>query len=410
MKDTKAIQNKGIKNNFFLDAGFSIYIFTLTAANHTIFSNYAIILLVILTTYMCLRSKKIFMSWYFILELTFIAYSFYQIKSNRVLYVDAAQDNINTLIKCVSINLTLYNFIIIRNDFNKILSLYVSSIFCGVIALFIFGWSSLLVGRFLHDESYTILGQTADASSNGTGIVAAVAFIICLYLYWKSNRFKCLFINTTLLLCIFLTGSRKAIGLLAVGTFLVIYYMNPKKKLRNTLLVGALVVVGYFLIMNISVFYELLGSRIENTINYISTGNTNESSMKTRINLINLGMKYIKENLIYGYGLANYSQIVTNGGYYSHNNFIEILFSGGIIGFCIYYFKYLFVLMNVFTTKIKKGVNTYLIMKILLSLFITFAILEYWFVTYYERNYMIIHIFILALCKLYKNGYEIKNT
>lgn len=393
--------------DLFLNMVFSIYIYMTTVANHSIYLDVATIFLMISTAYMCLRYRRIFMSWYFILELIFIGYSFYQIKSGMVLFIDAAQTNLNTLIKCVAINLVVYNFILIKNDFNKVLSIYVSSIFFGIITLFVFGWRSLLVGRFLHDGNYRFLGQGAEADSNGTGMIAAIAFIICIYLYWRSYRSKCVIINITLLLCIFLTGSRKAIGLVIVGTFLAIYYMNPTKKLRNILFAVFLLVGGCFIVMKVPVFYNLLGSRIENIINFIQSGSTNEDSMNTRNDLIQMGITYIQYNPLYGYGLANYSPIVTHGGYYSHNNFIEILFSSGIIGFCIYYSKYLFVLIKVAINRFKKDKNLYTIRKILLGIFLIMTLFEYWIVTYFERNLMIIHLFVLALCNYMRSD---KNT
>jgi O-antigen ligase len=126
--------------------------------------------------------------------------------------------------------------------------------------------------------------------------------------------------------------------------------------------------------------------------------------MSTRNWLIKKGMEYFWKRPITGYGLDNFRIITNYSNLYSHNNFIEILFSSGVIGFCIYYSKYLLLLIKQCTLKLTKSNHYYITAKMLLCLFVIFTVFEYWFVTYYERSIIIVHIFILGFINIKKTS------
>ena len=272
----------------------------------------------------------------------------------------------------------------------------------GVITFFFIGWRTLLDGRFLQDTSVRFIGVTADVHSNWVGIVAAMAFIFGLFLFLKKSKSKCVFISGILTICIFLTGSRKAIMLAAIGLFISVFFIYPEKRLRKIFISIFLLMMGYFMIMSVPFLYKIAGSRIEATINYYLRGTGEDSSMSTRDYLITKGMIYIKENLKTGYGLNNYRLIANNYDLYSHNNFIEILFSSGIIGFCIYYSKYILLFIKLIIWRRSAILEVNVLRNILFCLFITMTVFEYWFVTYYERNFMIVHVIILSFLRIYK--------
>jgi O-antigen ligase len=328
----------------------------------------------------------------------------WQIKEGIAVHRNVAQTKVDTLIKCILINWSLYNFIVLINDFNRILKVYVNAVFFGVITLFVLGWRTLLAGRFLQYTSIYFLGAKADVHSNGVGIIAAIGLIIAVYLYLKNEKLKCFIINSVLLACVFLTGSRKSIVLTGVGIFLIILYLYPRKKFRKIMFGMFGILLGFLLIMKVPYLYEIAGSRIENTIDFFLTGKTKEASMSTRNRLVETGLKYFQKRPGTGYGLDNFRMITNRSKLYAHNNFVEILFSSGILGFGIYYSKYLWL---IFRQVHLKGVMTreeYVTAKMLLWLFLLFFILEYWVVTYYERDILIIHIYVISYIKILKSN------
>lgn len=395
------------KNELFANSIFFLYLYITLVANYTIYSDILTLVFLGTTAYLCLNKKRFEFSIYFFIDIIFIVYSFIQIKFGIAVYPSEALTKINTLIKCFIINLAVFNFIVIINNFKRILTVYVYAVFMGIITLFIIGWRTLLEGRFLQYTSVNFLGMEADVHSNNVGIISALALIFAVYLFIKNDKGKCFSISSVLLLCVFLTGSRKSIALAAAGLFLLIMYMYPTKKLRKIILSMMGMILGLLLLINIPFLYEIAGSRIVNSIQFFVTGETKEASMSTRNWLIEVGMEYFRKRQKTGYGLDNFRIITNYNNLYSHNNFVEILFSSGVIGFCIYYSKYILLLIKQSTLKLKKTNEYYITAKMLLCLFVIFTVFEYWFVTYYERSIIIIHIFILGFLNLYETSAKV---
>jgi len=104
-------------------------------------------------------------------------------------------------------------------------------------------------------------------------------------------------------------------------------------------------------------------------------------SAKARSDMIRFGWHYFLENPLGGIGIGNATAIY---GSYLHNNYIELLCCGGIIGFVIYYSRYLFLLcsiirnINICNNKKESIYPCFILLSILL-------ILDYGRVTYYTK-------------------------
>lgn len=390
------------RNEFITDALFFQYIYLTFVANYTIYSDIATLLFLFMTGYLCVVKKRFYFSFYFVIDFLFILYSFLQIKLGIAVYQTIALTMTFTLMKCLVINWATFAFIVLKNDLKRILTVYVYAVFTGIITFFIIGWRTLLEGRFLQYTSVSFLGVKADVHSNGVGIVAALAFLFTLFLFLKNKPGRCFILGSVLLTSIVLTGSRKSIAIAAVGAFFLLLCLYPDKKFRIIGLTSLGGLFGLLFVRNVPYLYEIAGSRIENTIHFFLTGETKEASMLTRNWLIKIGMSYVQKRLKTGYGLDNFKMITNYNRLYSHNNYVEILFNSGIFGFCIYYSKYIFLLVSQLTVKIMKNDTYYVTNKLLMFLFIIFTAFEYWFVTYYERSIIIVHIFLLSFLYLYQ--------
>jgi O-antigen ligase len=237
------------------------------------------------------------------------------------------------------------------------------------------------------------LGEEFGLNPNTLGMVLSHSTIALIYLGMK-NKSKLYFIFILpLISLVFLSGSRKAFLMIIGGTFLLFFlYTNKVKNKLFVIVVAILSFWGiYQIIMNIPFFYEVLGKRINitNIVNHQFTASTN-----TRISMIKEGWFLFTKRPIIGYGLENY-RLVSSFGTYSHNNYIELLVSTGLVGFIIYYSLPVCILISSLIKKIK-GNSEYNIIIVFVSIIL---IIDLAMVSY---GHLITHFIIAASVSYYK--------
>ena len=189
-------------------------------------------------------------------------------------------------------------------------------------------------------------------NANDVGLKLSVGFALALYFGFekKENALRACFWGLGLLFVVIglYTGSRKVV-LMLIGVIALFMFLYSKHKIAATLVVVISTVVMYFAIMKIEPLYNVLGVRIENMLQGIFGGGTTEGSFNTRAEMIKLGWEAFLDRPIFGYGLNNFRTLyeqATGLSTYSHNNFIEILVSGGLVGALLYYFIYGYVFVK----------------------------------------------------------------
>lgn len=178
------------------------------------------------------------------------------------------------------------------------------------------------------------------------GIAAAFAALFGLYL-WQTTKKKLYLLQIPLGLCIVvLSGSKSA--LIAFLILFLIYYLVTANHLLSRfsiLLVSALLIIcAYFIIMNNESLYSLMGYRIYGFARTISgeSGGQDED----RITMIKLGLDVFSKYPIFGAGFDCFR--VVNGwtATWSHCNYTEVLSCFGLVGFVLYYSRYLLIYKN----------------------------------------------------------------
>lgn len=214
------------------------------------------------------------------------------------------------------------------------------------------------------------LGAALDLNPNTIGLVLSYASISAVYLIKELNKSKYCFAIIPFVTVALFTGSRKAFLIICGGiALLLLLYSNKKKEKVISIMVAFFIIYGlYMIVMNIPMLYEVIGKRLEG-MNIIA-GNMNAST-RTRLFMIQEAWEFFKTRPFIGYGLENFSKLSVFGTY-SHNNYMEVICSTGIIGFFIYYSLPVGILVLSF--KKKKMEKRYIINVVFLTLILVMDI------------------------------------
>lgn len=183
----------------------------------------------------------------------------------------------------------------------------------------------------------------AGNNANGIGMNAAYMFGFILYTA-KNHRWRNVFediLLAVLVIVILLTGSRKSVMMIAIFVTAFFLFWSREKAGVNTVFriigLSAAAIAAVMLVMNVPILYDALGNRIETLYRYVVNGEQVDGSAVTRTKMLQIGMRmFLNMNPVFGSGLNNYKYL---SGYltYSHNNYMELLCSVGIVGTLLYY-------------------------------------------------------------------------
>lgn len=377
-------------------------------AAHTILDDLFKITFIISVFLLRIKNFNRCLNIYFILEIIFIMYGYWQVKNGIAINTHVAMSKVITLIISLIYYLSMYMYILGCKRKERVIEILIRAIFFGLIVVLLCDFKNIFTGRFGTNSNAGIhIFNIRIGLLNSTfiGQISGIALYLSILIYWKENRNKSILYAVFFTLTILISGTRKMLILIIVALVIVPYIYDESKsfnKIIIRLVISIIVIlIGYKTIMNIPVLYNSIGVRIENVMEVIVKGSTDESSFNTRQKLIEKGMVAYQEKPIYGWGLDNFKYVINNGGYYAHNNFVEILVSGGKIGFFIYYLKYAYLIILTFMCKKYKFNEEYNKIQGLRVLLISLIILEYWQVTYYYRLFLLP--FIITLAFSHKN-------
>lgn len=189
--------------------------------------------------------------------------------------------------------------------------------------------------------------------ANTVGICTAMSLVMALgYYLFKRNKLYIIVIVPMVFTC-FSTGSRMALITLVAGVlimFFIYFNMENRNKLGSFFKIVIFSVAAlfalYYVLKSIPAFNRLY-VRFDELVqvllgNMASTDGIGTNRIRTV--LINTGLSAFKENPVLGIGFNNGRYLLSgykgNSTYSLHNNYVDILCGGGIIGFIIYYSLY----------------------------------------------------------------------
>lgn len=242
------------------------------------------------------------------------------------------------------------------------------------------------------------LGANLDLNPNTIGLVVSYASISSIFLAKTFKKKSYYLLIVPFIIIALLTGSRKAFLILIGGiSMMKLLYIKSKKNIIIGISILSLLIYGVFeLAINIPMFYNVLGKRLEGLTAILSLGNSVsvDASTLTRITMIEEAWGLFKQKPLMGYGLENF-RLLSMFESYAHNNYMELLSSTGIVGVIIYYSFPVGLLIFAWINKIKYKDNKYNVIIVLLS---TILIMDFGLVSYKQ---LITHILIVVCICFY---------
>ena len=210
----------------------------------------------------------------------------------------------------------------------------------AAIALLMLG--NLLLNSTVLDGRYYI-----GSNANVMGMNGAYLFGFLLY-GAKEAKWKKIHLNILAALVAVvtvLTGSRKALLMLVLFFAGYFFFWKPEKNMgkfvRRLIVMACICAVVIFLLMKVEVLYDAIGNRLESLYLQWIQGEGVDNSATTRERMIAIGMDMFQRAPIFGSG-HNTFKFYSGYNTYSHNNYVELLVSVGVVGLLLYYLPLLY--------------------------------------------------------------------
>lgn len=205
-------------------------------------------------------------------------------------------------------------------------------------------WSAFLGSSYLvysawQERTLLMLSRVAGLAGNANelAITLVIAGILLFTNRVSPSRWPKAYALFLLIFSVYMTGSRKTLLVFALIPFFWIIQVAgnrlSKKSIRN-----AILLIGAF-----GIFLSFAGPRIWTSFTETATfkravggaeGLDNSANIRTA--MINDGLNLWKEKPLLGYGVNQY-RFESVYDTYSHNNYIELLASGGLLALVSYY-------------------------------------------------------------------------
>ncbi len=400
-----------IKYNTILDFLFAIFIFSIFVLSKSIIGK-ALQLIFVLCTLLIVSKEKIKVNKFHFLELTFCIFVFLQFVFNIAVMKQATKSIFITMIYNMFFSIALYNYITYRKDLKRISYQYSIVTIISFVFLSFFYFDTLSQFRFNTNSVYSI-GNFKLFGGHSSTSLSLFAMIPCFFLnlfYDEKHYKRNILLSLILLFFSILTGTRKTLIVFAF-IFIVMIPLKGKdinfKRIFKIIFTFIMVFIpSCILIMKIPFLYNIIGSRVESTFVYflnddIDINSIDDSSIRVRERMKKRAWELFLEKKYFGWGMDYFkASNQSNLGYYSHSNFLELLTGGGIVGFIIYYSKYIVLLIEIIIIYLKSSKKYIWFSSIIfLSLMI---LIELWQVTYIYRFILIYQSILLSMVYLQK--------
>ena len=263
-------------------------------------------------------------------------------------------------------------------------------IFLSELPILRYRWTDYLKGHIGYR-----LGLSSDINPNTIAWLFGILGMLTLFLYIHERHKTYLFLIVLQVIFILLSGSKA--GLLFI--LIPILYYGIKSlftlNIKITILIILAIGILWFSIQHNPLLYTLVGKRIDEMLLTLGIGrdiagvSVDATSTLKRIDMLETAWRMFAEKPIFGWGIGAFAKF-GGYGYYSHNTFLELLVSGGIIGFIIYYGYLLLLSITIFLKEKSKMKDMLLILIISLILSDMITVTFYSRIVFYFRTILIL--------------------
>ncbi|MBO5370964.1 MAG: O-antigen ligase family protein, partial [Clostridia bacterium] len=260
------------------------------------------------------------------------------------------------LLACMAMTVIMSDYFVKQNNVELILwTIAIAGVSLALYVILSYGGITRFYESALQ-EQYSLEAQRMGAditNVNVIGMQCGFATVILFYFALIKKYKICYFVMLLPFLTSAASGSRKALILLIAGIVMVAYHHitndEGRRKYLKVFVGFVILLVGVMTVLSMDIMQTAIG-RFQQSMSLFS-GNTEaaDGTSQLRLEMILTGLKRFWNEPILGYGLAN-SRVVNRVtiGYeaYSHNDYIELILNGGLIGFILYYGMIIRILKN----------------------------------------------------------------
>lgn len=235
---------------------------------------------------------------------------------------------------------------------------------------------AVFLGGFLIACNIAINGITVvteEQNANAIGHVIYLSFFcgMLIFVHLRKLRRKVLIGGGLMIMLYttFLLGSRQTFLICVMTLLMFVFFMYGRLK---TLALIVLVLFVVYVLVGEQILSGFVDSYLYNRL----TDNDDDS----RFWLIQHALQLFEKRPIFGYGFGmfeKYSHFV-----YTHNTPTELLFSGGVIAFVLYYFVYMKLACVYFVKSLKNGDNSHVANVIVFVINIIFIVAGQFFIMF----------------------------
>lgn len=257
-----------------------------------------------------------------------------------------------------------------------------------VITIYTFLFIGVSTIRMIAESGERLVSTYTNINEIGMAVAISVVFTVHNVLYiTRKIQLKHLFVIPEIIL-VGLSGSRKTLLLVGIGIVLLVLIKYHSSNLLNTILywaiLGVIIVVLFRLLLSLSIF-SAVNERMSGLFALLTGKGEIDSSSVKRAAYIQIGLEQFFRTPITGIGIGSSGALLQQ--YYGldtylHNNYVELLASGGIIGFIIYYSIHVHLLSDYF--KYRRASEPYLVLCVVFLMIQ--LIMEYGMVSYYSKT------------------------
>ncbi|MBR2477090.1 MAG: O-antigen ligase family protein [Clostridia bacterium] len=328
--------------------------------------------------YMLMHGRIIGFNKFTVLFAAFIVFCFFSLLWSKDF--DTSVTSLITLVQLFVLSLVLCSYISHYENMDVfVFGLLISGLVCSYVVIGYYGVSEYFE---LMMQGVRLGGPIAN--ENTIGLYAGTTVIVGFYYGFIKNKKLGYLAMILPLIVAFGTGSRKALIMIIVGILLLIFMRYRENiSLASFAKLLACVIVILIVVKWLSTVpaFRTTFIRLESAF----SEDVKDASASVRETMIDVGMRYFKKNPYTGVGLGN-TNIITwqylGWETYLHNNYVELLASVGIFGFLLYYSMYAYLLKNLYqiSANTKDSISALMFVIVLTNL-----ILEYGFVSYYNK-------------------------